>query len=1231
MIPESPIPAAPDDAGKLSPDQPSGSPPDPPGEDLSAGLTLWSREGIAGLFASVASPAASDPAPPGGESDVGFRRACAVLASFDPGTLCQADGSGPAGVEALTRLLPDCGVEESSTGHARWHLKPAARRSALMGFVTRDEVRSALKANESALKANERDDYNSIQAVINRVVEERPLELDKLGPDELSAAVQVVQWFSGVPSSDPFPLPTVEEVQRRLEHGRLVAPLRRLVGEHFRGRVADLAAFQAYVADPKAGVVFALWGVGGMGKSSLLAKSMLEQFDNLSPSRPLCAYLDFDRPSLLPEEPATLLLDAMSQLRAQDDRLASGLEPEQSRLREGLVAHLRSSRDVRGSYLETPMGAELLDRICQFVRNVAGVDRPVLFALDTFEEVQYRSKLFTDQLRDFFSQLRKRLPASRAILAGRSKLERQSEKDQRKLEALDREAAVGCLQALGVEPNVASFLFEQVGGNPLNLRLAAEVVRREKGAKAESFDFRGAEFAGHLRDALIQGHLVRRILEHTHDEDVRRLASPGLVLRKIDPELIWKVLSGVCGVKVKSLERAREIYSLLEKETALVEIGDTPGELRYRPDVRREVLRLLVAESGEQVEKIHRKAVMFYSKRKGERALAEEIYHRLALGQGRDTLDRRWDNKIKRYLGEAIEELPTNSRAYLASKLGLEFSATHAATISLSESASIWEGLDLFEKERLTARQVRDALHLRQFHKAKQLLDAVPNRTKDSPLFVLEARTLKWLGRWEEARDVLEKGIRAAGERNRENLLNLHVYQVRVALHLGDRTLAARELVACEPLVESHANPDQRLSLALARLQLAEPNDKEAARGRLRAELSGLSKRSLQGMCRLAPRVAAEFVHEPDLELVLKVIQVCGLPDVRLDAIEKFGAAMERWDAASSGSLRSIAGISPSDPGREWHSWVARRANERDGSWLIALLNSGNPLPSDVRDALADLLQGVEEEAELRTSEAHSGHEVIREFDQSSALHSAILRLLPEPRTLDAFIHGFLNVNPSTIIGPSGTQTTRVYELVKWCVSAGRTEDLLGGLARIWPSDPELLTLMDQSNLPQPTVPGSPEESARCGLKALALAYDRIRNTMKVSNERTAIMNGLVAIMLNRTAEVDSWVDETYLSSSAGMRLSAIVALGGRPDERYLTWLSERGEAESWFLGLLAALALLEAAKQAPFHQLMQVEVAVEKALSGRGSEDPNQRILLQEAKKLLRRRANEEKNKSGE
>jgi hypothetical protein len=196
------------------------------------------------------------------------------------------------------------------------------------------------------------------------------------------------------------------------------------------------------------------------------------------------------------------------------------------------------------------------------------------------------------------SAVHKGFPGLRIVIVSRAK-PRDFEIDgttpaHLELGALSDKDALTLLMRLGVtDDKAAKAIVKQVGGHPLSLRLAARIATEEvpgadgiSGLKTRRYWVLG------VADELIQGQLYRRILNHIHDPNVRALAHPGMVLRRITPDLIDKVVAPVCGMADITEERAQELFEALAAEHSLVS-AEEDGALKYREDIRQPMLQLL--------------------------------------------------------------------------------------------------------------------------------------------------------------------------------------------------------------------------------------------------------------------------------------------------------------------------------------------------------------------------------------------------------------------------------------------------------------------------------------------------------------------------------------------------------------------------------------------------------------------------------------------------------------
>lgn len=732
--------------------------------------------------------------------------AASVLASFDPDLLNPFGDAGARRKEAVHRLLTHSMLITSGKYRGRWHLDPEVRRSALRRLRDRGAFPAAIAANPTRETDPLQDALEGYLLGAARPLEEQSLE-------ELTSTLTVTEWLDGVLPDVPLPA----DVHRRIAFERLLLPLRQLVGTHFAGRQRELQYLGSYVSQERPGravpIPLLIWGVGGIGKSTLLARFVLSHaVSRGKPNFPF-AYVDAHRPGILLDEPVTVLIEALRQIAAQSPARFLELEATSERWAERL-ADDTATRTLYESALNDPgtiTAFSLRDQnriIGEFSRIVAEVktpDQPFLLILDTFEEIQYRSRDFAEAFIEFLGALQQETPGMRVVVVGRAPVEG-AQVDLWHLESLDRTTAIEFLRKLGVDDlEAAHQIFGIVGGNPLALRLAAEVVHKESpGGKVEG----SSSLSLRIEQSRLQGMLYDRILSHIHDPEVRRLAHPGFALRRITPELIREVLAQPCGIKLRDRDHATELFEKLAKETALVTL-ESDGSITHRPDLRSVMLALISQDRPDLVRSIHRRAARFYSTRRETGDRAEEIYHLLALEESASVVDLRWKPGVEIYLQNAAAELPPRSHAYLATRLGIDVPPDILAHAALRD----WE--------RSAATRVRNLLRLGRPGHALAVLTERAERSTGSPLFLLEARTRLRLRESAKARQVLDEGIRtiSTGE-HRETLKQLLLLRATVCEQLEDYSGALQSLDRVAYQAEHTNDSLLLLTVALQRLRL---------------------------------------------------------------------------------------------------------------------------------------------------------------------------------------------------------------------------------------------------------------------------------------------------------------------------------------------------------------------------------------------------------------------------
>ncbi|BDM69080.1 hypothetical protein HEK616_25670 [Streptomyces nigrescens] len=864
---------------------------------------------------------------PGGVSPArrAYREAACLLARFDPRELRLPDEKHATG-RAVLELVDDCttlGMQDQ----AGWALKAEVREEALRGLAGPEAARHLLAANINQLPAEPGPERFALAQLFGT-----PLAIDRLTAGELADALQAVLWLSRVPGVTG--LPDTGRLQRALERARLLEPLERLVRRAFQGRARELAELRGYLDLPGAAAPpgppqpvpggrplpvppMVIHGPGGMGKSTLLAKFLLDNVQDPAGGIPF-AYIDFERPTLSLHEPVTLIAEAARQLgvqypahRAELDALAEECQQAARSQREGQervtqLQELATTRAVLGRSSSQQFQSAATGRETKLVRRVGAVlaravaerktspdepDPPFVMAVDTFEEAQYRGSPALGRIVAIHLSFQSAYPRMRLVVSGRAPVDHPAKRMKPfdiELGELDPEAAVGLLASCGVDdPEVARQLADRVGGHPLSLKLAARAATLacQEGEPTEelirSLPERRREVFRRVDQLLVQGILYERILSHIADEDIRRLAHPGLVLRVITPEIIKDVLAGPCGIDVPDQGRARELFGELSR-LDMVEPA-RPDAVRYRADVRAIMLRLPGGDRTAVMREVERRAVAHYAGRDGLEARAEEIYHRLRLDENPRSVEERWLPGVERFLAGAQQEMSPRAAGLLTARLG-GGAPDHVAA-----------GADQEDWERIAAQEVEDLL-AQGF--APAALERIGRRrpwTPCSPLHALYAETLSRVGRRDEARravaDALGPAERAGcGERRLELLL----LSARLAQEDGDPVHADRALRAAEDVAVGLGQDLEAMGALLARARLTgDEGHAEPATGRQLAErLRKLPDDVLSERPVLVRAVASQIYAQAPGALE-HAVEVVGLPsdDETLDAL---GAAMRR-------------------------------------------------------------------------------------------------------------------------------------------------------------------------------------------------------------------------------------------------------------------------------------------------------------------------------------------------
>jgi hypothetical protein len=679
-------------------------------------------------------PVVAPPAPVGGHEE-----AAAVLGWFDPDTLRpttrKRDGSGLEGLlRSVIHVVDDQGDDALSISSN--HRVTVLRHLRESGRLDR------------ALAANPASPGDRLHHLIRVLATGGTVEIEDQSLPDLHSLALVCDWLHDAGFED---LPDPERLRDRIDLLTLLEPLELLAGPDFVGRKAELAVIADFLAReqvppapskrgrtaparprPEGRRLLVLYGPGGIGKSTLVAKVLLDLGGRDTPaaSRVPFAYLDFDRPSVeATNQCLILLIEVLAQIGVEFPEAKGSC----NRIREDWARVLEVPRGKRHFSL-----SRAVDELVTMLEQLDLARRGLVLVLDTFEVVQYRSSEEVATVLRLIDLLVEKMPADvRVVVAGRAGITR-TYAQQLEVAALDAESARELLRKLGVQDRkVAERIAHRYGGDPVSLKLAASAPEAHR--PLSSWISRAADWFQQLDGAVIQRRLYDRVLGHVQDERVRRLAGAGLVLRRITPDIVLTVLSRPCELGVATVDQAREVFDELRRETSLVTV-EADGALVHRAELRRVVLPLLEADQPALSQALHRAAVAYYAGRPPvARERAEEIYHRLKSGDELGVVASRWMDGVQPHLESAMDELDGSRRAFLASRLGLALDAIATDAARLEDF------------EDITARKVRAMLDDDRPHDALAALETRTERSPRSPLTSLTAEALFAVGHVEQA------------------------------------------------------------------------------------------------------------------------------------------------------------------------------------------------------------------------------------------------------------------------------------------------------------------------------------------------------------------------------------------------------------------------------------------------------------------------------------------------
>ena len=557
------------------------------------------------------------------------RRKAAVLGWFEPQRLIKGAKRGFR-ERVLSELVADCDLAPRDLArrarHGVWRLRRERRRQVLAELATDAGTRAQL-LRETEPEAKDRE-----SRAFRQVLRGKSLHPGRARMEDRPAILQAAEWTNGIFPNAPNPA----EVRGLLARDAIQESLQVLLPS-FRGRRPELRTLRRFVFGPPPvdgrPPIFGLSGIGGAGKSTLLARFAMELLER-SP-RPGVVLIDYDRARFASGDPVALTFELTRQIGAWFPAITTALQELRRDARQNLLSSGFASSDQMNVSLEAVVRSisEVnygLGGILANAKIGVGGGRPLIVIMDTFEVLQggrgegstgfgirgvhavarWAEELFLDcELHEL-----KVVVAGRAPIAEDPVFHERLTEPELRLTGIDEASALALLRDLELNAKEARAVVDAVGepadgsSNPMILRLVARLVKAGT-LRPDNL----AEETGIGREALdqelVQAMLYRRILKHIGDREedkaLAAIAHPGLVLRRVTPNLIERVLFPLLDVKQRGPARARELFDRLRREVWLVRQSDRDTVV-HRTDLRRIMLRLIDADMRRKARQIHR-------------------------------------------------------------------------------------------------------------------------------------------------------------------------------------------------------------------------------------------------------------------------------------------------------------------------------------------------------------------------------------------------------------------------------------------------------------------------------------------------------------------------------------------------------------------------------------------------------------------------------------------------
>jgi GTPase SAR1 family protein len=459
-------------------------------------------------------------------------------------------------------------------------------------------------------------------------------ESKDITPSNCNTIINVLETVSPVPG---LVLPSISSVRNELTEREYLTDFA-ILSNRFIGREKELSILSDFAIREDLNAQAWRWegllltGLGGVGKTTLLAKFVLEL---LTSHQATTVLLDFDRPGIDMLDTTWLELEISNQVGRQYLTISSDLEHSRSNAFEnqeeyGVESRLEQARSFNS----------VISDVREMLLRLRLQNKPFILILDTVEEVSQRALISNmhEWLNDLCSYLSP-IPL-KVVISGRLFENQMSEvlsisKIPTKIELKEFDAIIAesflIHQGLSESDSSRLVALQLLPLRPLELKLIAKLINNGSTSIEQlEQDFKNADKSQNLNDLFVS-IVYQRVLRRLHgDPLLSKLAYPGLILRFITPDIIKFVLRPALRLGEISDEKSNDLTEMLWSFSWLAYKSDT-GEVWHRKDIRRTMLKLMIGKEPKKVASIRAAAIKYFENVNTPKTKAEALYHKLMM------------------------------------------------------------------------------------------------------------------------------------------------------------------------------------------------------------------------------------------------------------------------------------------------------------------------------------------------------------------------------------------------------------------------------------------------------------------------------------------------------------------------------------------------------------------------------------------------------------------------